>query len=536
MLRGGVDYFMDNRNTLTLSGTFNKGRFNPVDDIVTGSDTLNLANGHTEKHSSTTREFSNGGGGISYKHLFPKAGNELTADFNYNRNKSEYDGDYTTTYFDASQNLAGNDVQQKLIGTSGNEFITFQSDYVKPVAEKQRVEGGARLSVKTFDSKTDNLIYNYNSAAFEIIPAQTSDYQYNEKIYAGYFTYTNSVHKFGYQAGLRVESYQYTGDLFSRSLSFKNDYPVSLFPSVFLSYKISDDNTLQLNYSRRINRPTFFQILPYTDYADSLNLSRGNPGLKPEFTNSFELSHQRTFSNKFSILSSVYLKYTTDLITRYQVTEFSPLLGRNIIINTYLNASESYAYGAELTLKNTFSKKVEVMLNVNAYNSIINGKNIEANLSNEQFTWFTKMNINLKLPKNFSLQLSADYQSETALPVSSADARGGMGGGGGGYGMGPQSTLQGYVKPVYSTDIALKKEFLKEKNASLTLSVSDVFRTRKNESYSESGYFNQTVLRIRDQQFVRLNFSYRFGKFDVSLFKRKNTRGLMEQMQDIQGQ
>ncbi|HLG35179.1 MAG TPA: outer membrane beta-barrel family protein [Bacteroidia bacterium] len=526
MFRGGVDYFVDNRNTITLSGNINKGKFNPVDDIVTENDTIN---GHSKKKSSTTREFNNGGGRISYKHLFPKAGHELTADFNYNRNKSKYEGDYDTKYFDLYNNQSGTDILQQLRGTSGNEFITFQSDYVKPVTEKKKIEGGVRLSIKTFTSEINNYLFNV------LIPAQTSDYEYTDKIYAGYFMYTNSVHKFGYQAGLRVESYDYVGELFSRSLTFNNNYLVSLFPSVFLSYKFSEDNTLQLNYSRRINRPNFFQILPYTDYADSLNLSRGNPGLKPEFTNSFELSHQKNLSSKLSILASLYLKYTTDLITRYQVTEPDTSLNRNIIINTYLNANESYAYGAELTLKNTFSKKFDVMLNVNAYNSVINGENIEANLSNEQFTWFAKMNVNLKLPKNFSVQLSGDYQSETALPVSSGDARGGIaGGGGGGYGMGPQSTLQGYIKPNYSAEIALKKEFLKEKNASVTISVSDIFKTKKYESYSESGYFTQSVLRKRDQQFVRLNFSYRFGKFDVSLFKRKNTRNIMDQMQDIQ--
>lgn len=530
MLRGGIDYFMDNRNTITISGNINKGKFNPVDEIVTESDTLNLANGHSEKESSTTREFNNEGGGISFKHLFPKAWNELTADFNYNRNKSEYNGDYETKYFDASGNQAGNNIMQQMHGSGGNEFITFQSDYIKPVAEKKKVEGGVRLSIKTFTSKTDNYLFDV------LIPAQTSNYEYVEKIYAGYFTYTNSVHKLGYQTGLRVESYDYVGELFSQSLTFTNDYPVSFFPSVFLNYKFSEDNTIQLNYSRRINRPNFFQVLPYTDYSDSLNLSRGNPGLKPEFTNSFELSYQRNLSSKFSILSSLYLKYTTDLITRYQVTEHDASLNRNTIINTYLNANESYAYGGELTLKNVFSKKFDVMLNLNAYNSVINGKNIEAGLSNEQFTWFSKMNINLKLPKNFSVQLSGEYQSETALPVSSGDSRGGMGsgGGGGGWGMGPQSTLQGYIKPNYSAEIALKKEFLKEKNASVTLSVSDVFKTKKHESYSESGYFTQNVLRRRDQQVLRLNFSYRFGKFDVSLFKRKNTRNIMEQLQEIQ--
>lgn len=525
MLRGGVDYFMDNRNTLTLSGTFNRGKFNPVDDIITESDTISTSTGsRSERHSSTERKFNNNGFGVLFKHLFPKAGNELTADFNFNRNTSDYLGLYDTKNFDGNGNSSGT-LHQEMHGESGNRYVTFQSDYAKPVNDKVKVETGVRASIKTFDSETNNYNLNNASGVLELIPNQTNNYEYIENIYAGYFTFTNSFNKLGYMVGLRLESSQYTGKLFNQSLQFTNDYPVSAFPSGFLSYKFSEDNNLQLNYTRRINRPNFFQILPYTDYTDSLNLSRGNPALKPEFTNSFELSHQKIFSAKFNLLSSIYLKYTTGLITRFQQAEFDTVLDHTAIINTYLNANSSYAYGAEVTMKYSFSRQAEVTLNVNAYNAIINGENIESDLSNEQFTWFAKMNTNVKLPKNFSFQITGEYRSESALNVSSGDSRGGRGGGGGGsWGGGSQSSIQGFNKPNYEVDFSLKKEFLKDKAASVTFSISDVFGTDKNETFSESLYFTQNNLRQRDPRVMRLNFSYRFGKFDVSLFKRKNTR------------
>jgi outer membrane receptor protein involved in Fe transport len=529
MLRGGIDYFMDNRNTLTLSGTFNRGKFNPVDDITTVSDTVSNGMGTlSRRHSSTEREFTNNGFTTSFKHLFPKAGNEWTADFNFNRNSSDYLGLYDTKNFDTNGN-SYETIRQEMHGTSGNRFITFQSDYTKPVTEKIKIESGVRTSIKTFESETNNYILNNSSGALEIIPNQTNNYNYTENIYAGYFTFTNALKKFGYMLGLRLESSQYTGKLFNQSLEFTNDYPISAFPSGFLSYKFSENNDLQFNYTRRINRPNFFQILPYTDYSDSLNLSRGNPALKPEFTNSFELSHQRIFSNKFNLLSSIYLKYTTGLITRYQKAEFDTVLDRSAIINTYVNANSSYAYGAELVMKYTFSKQMDVTLNINAYNAVINGENIESNLSNEQFTWFAKMNTNIKLPKNFTVQVSGDYTSESALNVNGGDSRGNRGGGsnsgmGGGFGGGSQSTIQGFNKPNYGVDLAIKKEFLKDKTASVSLSISDLFDTKKNETYSESFFFTQNNLRRRDPRVMRLNLSYRFGKFDVSLFKRKNTR------------
>src|SRR5439155_8521836 len=108
------------------------------------------------------------------------------------------------------------------------------------------------------------------------------------------------------------------------SSKYSNSYAISFFPSVFLSEKLKHNQELQLNYSRRINRPNFFQLFPFTDYSDSLNLSSGNPNLKPEFTNSIEVSYQKTFPKNNSLLVSSYFKYTNDLITRFQSTEKNP--------------------------------------------------------------------------------------------------------------------------------------------------------------------------------------------------------------------
>jgi hypothetical protein len=97
-----------------------------------------------------------------------------------------------------------------------------------------------------------------------------------------------------------------------------------------------------------------------------------------------------------------------------------------------------------------------------------------------------------------------------------------------------QSSSQGYIKSSYGVDIALKKSFLKNDAGSVTFSVNDIFKTRRSEQYSYSNYFVQTYSRLRDPQMFRLNFAYRFGKIDMSLFKRKvnsNTSGATEGMQ-----
>jgi len=151
----------------------------------------------------------------------------------------------------------------------------------------------------------------------------------------------------------------------------------------------------------------------------------------------------------------------------------------------------------------------------------------------DQFvSWFAKINNSFKLPKNFTIQLSGEYQSKTVLPPGGSGGNSGGGGGGGGRGGGgggmmfggPQSTAQGYNRPNYYADAAIRWEFMKEKRASISVNWNDIFRTRRSYTHSESAYFVQDSYRRRDPQVVRVNFSWRFGKFDMNLFKRKNNR------------
>jgi hypothetical protein len=88
-----------------------------------------------------------------------------------------------------------------------------------------------------------------------------------------------------------------------------------------------------------------------------------------------------------------------------------------------------------------------------------------------------------------------------------------------------QSSSQGYIKPSWGMDLAVKKSFLKNNAASVSLSITDIFKTRINSQYSSSDYFTQTYSRLRDPQMVKINFAYRFGKLDINLFKRKSSGG-----------
>jgi len=519
MGRGGVDWFINNRNTFTLSGNMHGGEFNSQDNLNIRTNYLSASTPFTINSlriSDNRREFRNYGSQALFKHLYPKEGKELTADLNFNGSRSNNEGFFNTNYIDSPRPAS----RQKQVGSGGNEFVTFQTDFVNPLSKGLKFETGARMSIRNFRSENATYQDTTGDGQYYRVPGFADRYKYNDQVYAGYGTFSQSFKKWGYQVGLRAESSQYTGTLIDSDSTFGIDYPIQLFPSAFLTYKLNEEDNLQVSFTRRVNRPGFFQLIPFPDFSDSLLLSRGNPALRPEFTNSVELSYQNIFATGHNLLVSTYYKRATDLITRYQFSEFNELLSREAIVSTFQNSNSSTAYGIEFTLKNTFWKIVELTTNLNFYNSIVDATNIEASLKNEQFTYFFKENLTFKLPKTLTIQFNGSYQSRTAFSI---DGGGGGGrGGGGGWG-GPTNTAQGYTIPVWFVDFSIRKDLWK-RIASITLNVQDIFRTRRNGSHTESLVFEQDTWRRRDPQLARINFSYRFGKFDTSLFKRKNTR------------
>ncbi|MEI7470905.1 MAG: outer membrane beta-barrel family protein [Chitinophagaceae bacterium] len=541
--RIGMDYFIDNRNTITIGGNIGRGQFKTNDVINILRDTMYIPITIADKgnrSSYSVGNFRNYGSNLSFKHNFAKAGKELTADANFNYSKNDNLGDFTTQYYYMNDNPKTPLITEQSLGGGTTQFFTLQTDFTNPITSKIKIEMGARAAIRNFTSFNDNY-FKDGSGKYVLIPGLNNNYEFKDAVYAAYTTYSQQFQKLSMQLGVRVESSKYDGNLISKAKTFTNSYPFSMFPSAFFSYKINDKQDMQLNYSRKINRPNFFQIIPFIDYTDSLNLSKGNPDLIPEFTNLMELSYSNQFKPGNTFLTTLYFRNTNDLITRYQSKEKNPNPAKtdSVIMSSYINATRSYTYGMELTGKNKLANWWDLTTNINVFNSTIDAANIAGGSSNSQWSWFAKINNNFKLPKNYSIQLSGDYTAKTLLPPGSSGGRGGMGGGmggmmgGGGFGQ-SQTSAQGYIKPRYSMDIAIKKEFLKNNAASITLQMNDIFRTQLSASHSESIYFIQDNERRRDPQVLRLNFSWRFGKFDVSLFKRKNMRGEMDNMQNMQ--
>jgi ferric enterobactin receptor len=517
--RLSLDYYLTNRTTLSVGGVVGGGLFKPAENILI-TNTVNGITSTSNRLSNSERKFSPLGLQLGMMHNFPKAGEQLTMDFNYFGGTNGNSGNYTTNYLNSSNQITGVQIQNNN-GNGTMKFMTFQTDYTRPLKNDGNLEMGVRGQFNGITNINDNQIKRVGSDVFQNVSSASINYESINQVYAAYVSVSGKVGSlFSYKTGLRAESSMYDGKLLNTGAKFSNTYPVSLFPSIFLSKKLTTTDQLQLSVTRRVNRPNFFQLVPFVDYSDSLNITRGNANLVPEFTTSGEMSYSKT-KGAGTFLASVYYKYTTNLITRYLNQEVNPISGKQDLINTYINANSSENYGLELTYTNKIKKWWDFTANVNTYNSRINTENIEnSTQAAPLWTVFGKINNNFNLKNKWVVQLSGDYQGKTNMPISQSQGFGPM--------SQAQSSSQGYIMPFYGVDIAIKKSFLKKDIASLTLSANDIFRTRGNTQVSYGEGFTQSYYRLTNPQMIKLNFSLRFGQMDAKMFKKNNS---MEGMQ-----
>jgi ferric enterobactin receptor len=515
--RLGLDYFISNKATLSVTGFMVHFGMGQTSNLAISTDSLystGKVNQYSTEEIGSSRSFNGRGVTLGFKQLFAKEKEEWTADASYFSGSADNNSDYTTNYYVPGNPSALSSAQlQQILGGGNDHNIVLQTDFTDPLTPHTTLEAGLRSALQGRLNINNNYNYNTDSGAYILVPSAASNYKSNNNVYAAYTTLSSTIGNFSYKAGLRVESSNYSGTLLNSGEKFSNQYPLSLFPSLFLGQKIGEGQELQLSYTRRVNRPNFFQLVPYTDSSNKLNITRGNPDLVPEFTQSLELSYLKTWHANTTLLGSVYYKHTDHLITGY--IEADTAGGATTLINTYINAESSYSMGAELTAQLPVTKWWDLSANINAYQSKINVAAQEDAIPQQAlWSWFGKLNNSLRLPDNWSIQLSGIYQAKSNLPVNSNSQQ-----------PGPpqlnQSASQGYIKPYYEADIAVKKTFLKNKLSAM-LSWNDIFRSRKQDQVTYSTYVSQEYDRLRNPQMLRLNLTYSFGKIDASLFKRKN--------------
>ncbi|RPE06015.1 TonB-dependent receptor [Chitinophaga lutea] len=500
--RIGFDWFIDNRNTVTISQGLVGGDFNNLNSQTTYDLDIHQSRVRYGKGRNDSKHgFRNYTTQVGYKRTFAREGRELTADFTYNRANNKNNNDYNLQYYDMQGNISNSPNQPELRygnGKGNTTYYTGQVDFVNPFNEKSKLEIGLRTTARTFNNVLNTFGKDFPSGQFVYDSALSNDYHYTEQINAAYASYTGAFGQYGFQAGLRAEQSFYSGEMRNvKGASYSIDYPISLFPSLFLTRKFKGDHEVQLNYSRRIQRPWFRDLLPNIEY-NANSARRGNPALKPEFTNSFELSYLKDFDRKHNILASVYFRNTNNAITNFNVDTTLVLDGqeRQVVLSYPINARQRNSYGAELTIRNQLTKGWDITTNLNMAQTSIEAEG----LSNKGFVWFGKINSNTKLPWSTTLQVTGEYESRVINP-------------------------QGEEAPEYQVDVALKKDFFKKKNFSVSAGLNDIFNTDRDLSWTNTTFSQSERYRKRVSREFRVNLSWRFGKMDTNLFKRKKGEG-----------
>lgn len=501
--RFGFDYDLSNRLTLTLSQNFSGGNFDTDDNqsfrtfddndqtLTSGTQINTQANFW---RSSSTQ--------LILRHAAPKKGKEWTTDITYNRSRNGTDALYTINSSGANglPQPGFPSIQQNL-GGGRNEVLTFQFDYVDPLTEVSKLEWGLRSNYRK--NASDILVSFFNDAANDFLEDSllTNIFDVDDIINAAYVNFSSKLGRWSYQAGLRFEQTYFTATIVNKDQTFNYFYPEginnigkALFPSVYFSRSYAKQQELQLNFSRKINRPNFFQLMPFIMFADAQSFRIGNPALAPEFFNLAELNYSNTFNNG-NYLGSVYFRHTEDVITNYV---YLLPTDSSILVSSFINGNNQFSYGSEQTVKLDISKTFDLTLNGNFFYTNIQGGSAIGNLSNQGISWNAKFIASYRLPKNWSTQLNGNYEAPRIIP-------------------------QGRTIPVYSADLTLSKTL--NKVWTFNLSVIDMFNTRRFGAFYETPFFNQEFSRRRDTRFVRLTASYRFGEYDMSFLKRIRRSG-----------
>lgn len=509
--RLGIDYHINNRNMLTFSGNVSAGRFKNNDlqafELLNASDVI-IQNGY--RINNSVSGFENYTSQLLYKKTYPVIGKEFNMDVNHNFSYSRNFYDFNTYNKDANgtEILFSPDRQINTGGGKTNQLV-FQMDYVNPKTEKTKIEMGLRSFYKYTWRFNNTSNFNYPADDFEKDTILSNNYIIDEMINAAYINY--SAYTFwdiGYQAGLRFEQTYFKGNITDKKQTFQYIYPGtlntiqnSLFPGMYLSKKFGKKHEVQFNISRKIDRPNFFQTMPYIMFADKKNYRIGNPELRPEFINISEINYNNLFE-KGNWLSSVYGRYSEQPISN---TAYPSAFDSSVLVNTFVNGKNSFRYGMENTFRYTFFKKLTATVNFDVFYVQLRSDAIfnQPQSVTRGWSYKGKLSLSYKLPWEMTFQTNANYDA-------------------------PKVVINGRTLPVFFMDVSLAKNISTKWVFNLTL--SDVFNSKRMGTDLETDFFIQSLSRRRETRYLRFSVTYLFGKFDASILKKRNQRGNTQTM------
>ncbi|MGB1500401.1 MAG: TonB-dependent receptor domain-containing protein [Flavobacteriaceae bacterium] len=489
----GLEYFLSKKSSIT--GTYfyrdsnnqnlstNNISVFDVDDILEYSD-LRIQD---EDEIDNTSQIS-----LNYTNNFNTSGHKLTVDIQYSDSE-----EIESASIDDSLATENN------ITTEKSKNTLIQTDYTLPIGENTQFELGYRGDFQDLNS---NFLVN-RIPELDFNPSNNLIFEQN--VNAIYSQLGNKINRFSYLLGLRTEITDVKVRLTNTNENFDYNYS-ELFPTINFGFERTENQSFTLGYSRRLRRPRYWFLNPFESRNSQNIIYKGNPGLIPTFTNSFDLGFLQKIG-KLTLNSSIYYQHSINAIQRVSRDEIRLLDGVNqvITIREPINLASEDRFGFELTANYNPSKKVRLSGSLNVfkqeskgvyeYNKFtIDGISGEINstpelqdLGNVNNSWFSRFNATFTLPGKIQMQNRLSYR-------------------------GPRFTAQSESKGIFSTNIALSKDLFSEKGT-VVLNVSDLFNSRKWRSTNYNpNRENPTSINYQESQWrvrqVSLNFTYRFNQ------------------------
>jgi iron complex outermembrane recepter protein len=468
----GLDYTVDKKNIIGVAATTilfapGGGTRDRTSEVRDGNGQL-LSNYTASLNRKST--FNKTTGNINWKHSLDTMGQEFSIDADYVRYKFPSDEELVTNY---NNSMPPSSTYLNTSSDMSTAITVFKGDYYRPF-KNGKMEAGLKTSF--IDTKLGNEFFRLLNNKWETQPALNNQFSYNENISAVYLNVNKQIKKWSLQSGLRLETMLAKGKQTLSNAGFKNKN-TGLFPSIFIGYEINKDNNAKVSFSRRLNRPPFYALMPYLSIVDSLDVWHGNSDLKPEHSKRLELSYGLKSKYFFTISYTVthdVIRFIAAQIGTQRATEFYPL---NIdkLKNVSLTVASPFKFIKWWDL-NVFTS-----LYGNKYYNIQNGAP-------------SKLYITLNQNITNSFKISSTLKGELIINYSTKS-------------IDQLSTNQGRLD---NFSAGLQKQILKEKG-SVTFNISDPFLWNKNRS---SSYFirmyEESTGRYPSRS-ITLGFNYRFG-------------------------
>jgi outer membrane receptor protein involved in Fe transport len=481
----GTDYHINENNVLTLSGNFAMEiEDQPSNTSFVSLDSDNTISSEWERTEVTEAKNPKFQYELQYKKDFE---NHEDHTLLFSGLGNFFGKDQSSEFLNNTISGDDNDSRQQTRTDFKEAIFTFKLDYTNPITDEWTLETGAQYVLN--DVSNDFEVNNFTNGTFVNDPGLTNVFEFDQKVLGLYGTGSYEGKKWGIKGGLRMEQTDQNTLLVTTSSANDQNYG-NFFPSLHSSYKFSNKVSVQAGYSKRIYRPRMWDLNPFFNIRNNFSIRQGNPELQPEFTDSYEITSIYILGPA-SINFGVYHRYTTEVIERITTFEnnISTTKPENIGINkaTGIEFNAKYSPAKWLTLNGDFN-----------YNQFQRDGTFETTVfdfSNDQ--WTSKLMTKVKLPSDFDLEMTGNYQSS-------------------------YQTVQSEVSDMLFMDMGLRKNIMKGK-AVLNLSVRDLFASRVDESQIAQASYEVYNRRQRGT-FFALGFSYGFGKGEAMQYSGQRRR------------